>query len=634
MKIHKSHLLRFISENPSLEDLSGALFRLGHEHEIENDIFEFEITPNRGDCLSVQGVARDLNAIYKTDLDLDIYKGDIQSFDFNFRNNAQLQCPKISFLMLEIDNLPDEYNGVLKEYFQLLGLNKNNFFTDVSNYVAYELGQPSHCYEFESVCNNLELCILENHSDFRSLFGTDHKISEGDLVFTSDNRIVNLAGIMGSIDSACNKKTMKVITEFAFFNPQSIAGRAVKYNLISDASHKFERGVDPNLHDKAMRRFLKIVSEHCNITELKIYNQSTINHQREKIRLSSEKINSVLGTNLEENKIQEILRSLGFEVKDFVKTPSYRNDINNINDLAEEVARVVGYDNLPKQAINVNSKKKSSKNNEALKRLKYFFIKNGFNEVINESFSSSNDQKGIKIDNPIDSNRISLRTSLKRSLVKNLGFNERRQKEIIKLFEVSDIYLEESEQNPSKRVGIIISGRRGKNPEDFLKKLDHKYLEEIFSEVGFQIAQYVEVIDRRDINSKTKTKVYYAEFLINKIEDNLNEFEFNLDKMTFQKFREISEFPSSNRDFSFLIDSMEKKNFIEQCLNAHSSINLREYFNFDIYKNPKTGEIKLGYRLIFQSFTQTLNDKNIDKEVESILKPILSDKAIKIPGLN
>ena len=110
MKIHKSHLLRFIPKDLSKKDLSDALFRLGHEHEVENDIFEFEITPNRGDCLSVQGIARDLNAIFETDLALDIYEEDIQSFDFNFKNNAKLQCPKISFLMLEIDNLPDEYN--------------------------------------------------------------------------------------------------------------------------------------------------------------------------------------------------------------------------------------------------------------------------------------------------------------------------------------------------------------------------------------------------------------------------------------------------------------------------------------------------------------------------------------------
>lgn len=634
MKIHKSHLLKYFDQKLSEKDLSDALFKLGHEHEIENDLFEFEITPNRGDCLSLKGIVRDLQSVYKANFELETFDQKIESFDFNFRNEAPSKCPKITFLKLDIEALPNEYSGDLKSYFQLLDLKKNNFFTDVSNYVAYEIGQPSHCYEFGSIYNELELKILKNDENFRSLFNTNHKISSGDLVFTSNNKIVNLAGIMGGEYSACDKETKKVIVEFAFFIPESISGRAVKYNLISDASHKFERGIDYNLQETAMRRFIKIVSEHCKINEVKVFSQEAQKFTNKTIPFDPQKINSILGTNLEDSVITGVLRSLDFELSNYLKVPSYRNDIENTNDLAEEIARVVGYDNLPRKNYHFDSKVDFSETKEVEKKLKYFFVKNGFNEVINESFVSSKSDGAIKIDNPIDTNRTFFRTDLKQSLVNNLEFNERRQKEIVKLFEISEVYLDGAEQNPLKKIGLIISGRRGKNPIDFSKKLDENYLKDIFEEVGFEILKFSEEIDRSNVNSKSKAKVHYAEFLITDIKDNLENFNHNFDKFKFNKYRGVSDFPSSNRDFSFLVDSFDKKSKIEKKLMEHDSKDLREFYNFDIFENAKTGEIKLGYRLVFQSFSETLNDQIIDEEVKEILKPILSIRGIKIPGLN
>ena len=151
MKIAYPHLLNFLKEKPSLGELSEKLLQLGHEHEIEGDIIDLEITPNRGDCLSLKGIARDLNYFYKAELDRDSYEGDIPKLDFSFQNKAKDLCPNISFIEIEINGQVSGYKPYLEDYFKDLTINKNNFFTDVSNYLAYETGQPTHSYDASKI---------------------------------------------------------------------------------------------------------------------------------------------------------------------------------------------------------------------------------------------------------------------------------------------------------------------------------------------------------------------------------------------------------------------------------------------------------------------------------------------------
>ena len=147
MKIVYSHLLNFLEKKPSLEELSDKLFQLGHEHEIEGEVIDLEITPNRGDCLSLKGIARDLNHFYKADLDTEHYDADIPESNLVFENKAEDLCPNISFVEIEIEGKVKDYAPYLENYFKDLKLNKNNLFTDISNYLAYETGQPTHCYD-------------------------------------------------------------------------------------------------------------------------------------------------------------------------------------------------------------------------------------------------------------------------------------------------------------------------------------------------------------------------------------------------------------------------------------------------------------------------------------------------------
>ena len=169
MKIAYSHLVSHIKENPSIQEISNRLFQLGHEHEIDGNIFDMEFTPNRGDCISVIGLLRDLSVFYEINLPDQIYDKALRPFNINFINNAQEACPYISFLKVDIEDDIKSYGGLLKDYFNDFQINKNNFFTDISNYILYETGQPTHCYDAKKIKNSLSLEIVHDNIEFETL---------------------------------------------------------------------------------------------------------------------------------------------------------------------------------------------------------------------------------------------------------------------------------------------------------------------------------------------------------------------------------------------------------------------------------------------------------------------------------
>ena len=175
MKIAYRHLVQHIEETPSIEHISNKLFQLGHEHEIDGDIFDMEFTPNRGDCLSINGLLRDLAVFYTVKINQEIYTEKLNELQLDFENLSESTCPKISFLKLEIDQIPETYKNSLDNYFSDLGLNKNNFFTDVSNYLSYETGQPTHCYDASSMSGKLLFHEIEKNEEFETLL--DKKIT-------------------------------------------------------------------------------------------------------------------------------------------------------------------------------------------------------------------------------------------------------------------------------------------------------------------------------------------------------------------------------------------------------------------------------------------------------------------------
>tara|TARA_Y100000816_G_scaffold201638_1_gene148281 strand:+ start:409 stop:2316 length:1908 start_codon:yes stop_codon:yes gene_type:complete len=632
MKFIYQDLLKFLTEQPSKETLSKKLFQLGHEHEIDGDLFDMEITPNRGDCLSLIGLSRDLNNFYKSKDPYQVYDEDIEALSLNFKNLSVEACPKISFLEIEIDKEIKPYKSYLENYFSKLGNNKTNFFTDISNYLSYERGQPTHCFDRKSLKEDLVFSNMSCQETFKTLLGNEIKLEGKNCIFISGKEIISLAGVMGGESTSCSTKTHKVLVECAFFNPEAIIGKTVKYNLKSEAAHKFERGVDIASQEKVLRRFVSIVKDHAVIKSLSIATFIDENLIEKYLPIETKKINKILGTKLSKAEYVNFLKNLGFEINEKIKVPSYRHDISSQNDLAEEIARLIGYDNIESSPLKLNTSFKSKQNK--ISKIGDFLIENGFSEVINFPFTANEDKKSILIDNPLDSNKMNLRTSLKDSLIENLLFNERRQKDSIKLFEISDIYSNERHIHQEKRLAIIVSGRRGHNHKDFSKKLDRSYLNEILN-LKHNISKFdIEEIPRDNLKTKKKEKIYYSEILIKDIPHAFFEhLKLNKAPINFIRYQPVSEFPSSTRDFSFSIKNLDQYNLVISFVEEFHDENLRDFFVFDFYLNEKLGEIKLGIRLIFQSPIKTLSDDDIKMSIDNILKPIINLDGVSIPGL-
>lgn len=641
MKIAYRHLVKYIPSKPNIVDISKKLFQLGHEHEIINgDIFDLELTPNRGDCLSINGLLRDLAVFYEVNLNNQIYTNNLKSLKIDFTNKAPEACPHISFCKIDLEGDIKPYQGELKEYFDDMKINKNNFFTDISNYVSYETGQPTHCYDAERFKSSFSLEISNSNHEFETLIGKKIKLNGKNLIFINDsNNITNLAGVMGSMDTSCTGSTKSVIIECAYFNPEIIIGKSVQYDINSDAAYKFERGVDPLCHEKVIRRFIKIVDDHSNIKKIEIFKKDYREFKPNSIPFDELRLNNILGTSLNKNQYGEYLLKLGFNIKDgHVTAPSYRSDVKTENDISEEIARIIGYDNIQAQPIKIQGNPifyDDSKNREEI--LRNLLINNGFFEVINNPFVSLKKENSIKIDNPLDSNKKYLRTDLQESLVENLLYNEKRQKDSVKLFEISEAYTSREGLNSNKKLGIICSGRVGKNYKDFSKKIDENYLIKILNEFSDKISAKPVKISRDNLDSKLKNQIIYFEIELDDLKNHQWNYKFKNNKKlssdNFVKYEPISNYPSSARDLSFSIKNINRYHELQNHIFNFKHDLLKEVFAFDFFVNKKNDEIKLGIRFIFQSTNSTITDQEVNILMDKIISTSLDIDSVSIPGL-
>ena len=632
MKISYKHLIENMNQSVGIKEISNALFQLGHEHEIDGEIFDIEFTPNRGDCLSIRGLLRDLNSFYDLNIDNEIYKNKINDLKIDFTNNLIDFCPKISFLHVEIDKIPDVYSSQVEDYFLDLNVKKNNFFTDISNYLSYETGQPTHCYK-NSAIDGIKLDCIKSNQKFLTLLDKTIELDKNDIAFfDNNNNVINLAGIVGGKSTACNQSTKSVLIECAYFYPEKIIGKTIKHNINSEAAYKFERNCDSDSHDYVLRRFLKIIEDHSNILNAEIFTYNNLTKQNKEIPFDFEKIKRIIGIEIKCNDVKDYLKRLGFMINEAsINIPNHRHDIENLNDISEEVARVIGYDNIKPKPIQI-PKARSKIYNEELK-IKNFLVDNGFYEVINDPFVSTGNDISIEVDNPLDSNRKYLRIDTKKSLLENLLFNERRQKDSIKLFEITDIYINNHEI--SKRVlGIIASGRVDRNYKDFSKKITDKYLKGLF-EKRINANNHINIIDipRAGLNSKLKNPIVFTEIEID------SEFSFDYSRKKSNnpnpcyKYIPVSEFPSSSRDLSFSISDYSNSEKLQNYLLNFENKLIKEIFIFDYFFNEKNKEIKVGFRLTFQDNKSTITETDVNNIMDVIIKDTLKLNGVSIPGL-
>ena len=644
MKIVYSHLLNLLEQQPNLKELSDLLFQLGHEHEIDGEVLDMEITPNRGDCLSLKGLARDLNYFYQTK---ELPKSDmtLPALELQFDNKALDVCPNISFMQIEIEQVPTKYEPYLEAYFADLGINKNNFFTDISNYLAYESGQPTHCFDQSTMEGYFSLEKKELKTKFNTLLGSEIELTDDNLVFSLDDEVISLAGTMGGASTACSTNTTNALVECAYFKPEEILGKARKYNLSSEAAYKFERGVDYLCQEDVLRRFLQIVCDHTNVKSVSIYSEQSKKALTEVVYDSS-KLNSVIGIDITEQEQLSYLSALGFKAGKNMTVPPHRSDVDQLNDLAEEVTRMIGYNNIPSQvlALPVRAKKQQRSFEELVGN---YLINQGCFEVINNPFTDFVSKEAIAVDNPLDKQRGMLRTCLMNSIRANIAYNQNRQKDSIKFFEFSDIY---KISGSERRFALAVSGRINKNAAEFNAQLDYAYLKGLVNNIcndilkvqatyklsdqsGYDFYESLSLngiklgglgkISKDTIDSKVKTPVFACELTI----DNL--------AVPDNQFTSISDFPASYRDLSFSLSDLAKVGILTELVNDVTNGNdlLTESFIFDFFQNKKLNLLKLGFRFKFQAEDKSLTDEEIDEIMDKLISKSLTLDGISIEGL-
>ena len=361
---------------------------------------------------------------------IEIFDEEFDELEFSLINNSIDDCPKISFVEIEINEVLSQYKPYMDAYFSVLGNKKTNFFTDISNYLSYELGNPTHCFDSQKIEKLFVFESVNCDENFKTLQNSEIKLNGINSVFKMNDEIISLAGVMGGESTACSVNTKKALVECAYFRPESIIGKSVKYNLNSDQTYKFERGVDRFLQEKALRRFIKIVDDHASIKNIKFKSFEYENYEEKTIPINVSAINKILGTEMEEAYYIDILKNLCKVDEANIYIPSYRHDISTQNDLAEEIARLIGYNNIESKKLSIKDKSYVYQKNTK-QAFVDVLLDNGFNEVINFPFSSAKGKSSIRIDNPLDKNKMYLRTSLRESLVQNLLYNERRQQDSI-----------------------------------------------------------------------------------------------------------------------------------------------------------------------------------------------------------
>ena len=446
---------------------------------------------------------------------------------------------------------------------------------------------------------------------------------------------------MGDESTSCSEDTTKVLVECAYFKPEEILGKARQYNLNSEASYKFERGVDFLAQEQVLRRFIAVVADHAKIKSLALKTEQR-KVDRTEVKFDSERLNKIIGTELTEKEQKNYLNSLYFMTDDKVEVPSHRSDVDQLNDLAEEITRMIGYDNIAPKALALPVKaKKIEANFEELCR--DYLVNNGFFEVVNFPFNDNQDDSAISVDNPLDKQRSKMRVCITKSIKENVVFNQNRQKDSIKLFEFSDIYTKDGNEN---KLAVIVSGKTNKNFKEFNAQLDYSYLKglikTIFSEIlgkelNFELDQsqnydlYEKVycndahigrigkLSKEFVGSKTKTPVFSFEIAINNL------------KLPTKKLNKISDYPASYRDLSFSLDNHENLEQLATLIKKYkkSSELMVDCFVFDLFENKKQNLLKVGYRFKFQALENNITDE----ETEAVMNPLIKE-SLQIDGIN
>ena len=622
----------------------------------EDSIFDFDITPNRGDCFSHLGIARELGVIEKKSIKIVDTKLELNNFKTSNLVKVKIKdkniCRRYSCQIIKNINVKNSPQW-LKNKLNLIAQKSINNIIDLSNYIMFDTGQPLHVFDYDKIEGNINVRLAKKGEELLTLDNINIKLSVDDIVIADDKKPIAIAGVIGGLNSSVDLSTKNILIESAVFDELKIRKTSKKYNYSKEASKRFERGIDSQNTIYSMNKFSTLLLD-LSYGEIGSDNIDIDNtYENKLINFDIKKCNKFLGTDISEENFKEIFRNLNLKINNNSKyiIPSYRNDLNFEVDLYEEVARVYGYDNIPSSTNFSVPSKSFIEDSEILdSKIRVFLSSNGFNEHYSNSLYSKNDcelninYKAVKLINPLSNEMEYIRNSLLPGLLRAVSFNERRGKKFIKLFEIGNIsYVDNKSYSKTSQIKKLMLIWRGdkinhwKNPikQDLFSikgevKLMLKMLN--ISNIHFKSREnildivvkekaigYIKLIDKSNISNYDLSSIVYI-CSINL--DSLNDNYIN-NNITFNK---IHSYPSIERDISILINKKYTNQEIQNIIIKNGGKYLKDINLFDLYEGDGVDDDSrsLAYSLKFNSNSKTLTDKEVDISVSKILKNLKS----------
>ncbi|MFI3198033.1 MAG: phenylalanine--tRNA ligase subunit beta [Methylococcaceae bacterium] len=637
---------------------------------LNDAIIEVDLTPNRADCLCVEGLAREVAVLNKMDwLPTQVINAAISHQDvLTVSVEATDACPRYLGRLIKEVNAKAVTPLWMQERLRRSGLKSLGPLVDVTNYVMLELGQPLHVFDAEKLVGGITVRWANADESVALLNNQVIKLDNEALVIADDKQALALAGIMGGSDSAINDETRSVFLECAYFAPHAIAGKARRFGLHTDSSHRFERGVDAALQTRAIERATQLLIDIAGggagpITEV---TTTAALPQREAVLLRRLRIEKTLGIALADEVVIDIFQRLGMAVQTQadgwqISPPGFRFDIAIEADLIEEIARIYGYNNLPSSSLLMRSELSTA--TEALldiDRVKDLLVDRGYQEAITYSFVDEDIQKTvapetdvIRLKNPISSELAVMRTTLWCGLLKAALYNTNRQHNRVRLFESGLCFNKIGGETQQQKMlaGLVLGdayseqwGEQSRKVDFFDIKAD---IQALFSltgcEVQFLSAQQSALHPGQtaEIIAADGKKIGWLGMLHPNLEKKLGfdtpVFLFELDQnLVLNKqipvFKALSKYPSVRRDLALIVKEDITASEIINCIKSSAETVLQEVIIFDIYrgKGVEEGSKSIALSLIMQDDTQTLTDSEIDAIVGRLLALLNNEKNAKL----
>ena len=666
MQFSRNWLKEFIDLKISTEELCEQLTMLGLEVENfkhyqskltgEDAIIKLDLTPNRGDCFCILGIARELAALNGMKINLPKIKAIKSSLESPLKVKVCDEAPFYVGRHISQVNLKKKTPPLIKERLKISNIKTIDSIVDITNYVLIELGQPLHAFDSNKLQGDLSVRFAKDKEKLKLLDESSIELDQECLVIADEKKSVALAGIMGGLSTGISKKTESIYLESAFFKPEVIRGRPRKFALQTEASTRFERGVDFNLQTLAVKRASSLIFEVLGgkfgpIQEFK--KRSSIPKNKD-IYLYVGTVNKILGTDFSKFFICKLLRGLGLIAsssanKDVIKVkiPSWRFDLKIEADLIEEIARLAGYNKLPQEPLIT---KKRNSLDSLHQSVRSSFTSRGYSEVITYSFIEDSAasliepkmKKLVSVNNPISQNMRIMRPSLLPGLLNTVSYNQNQGIDQIKIFEIGSIFQKSSinKIKETELIGGLISGLKAKHswsgskrPLDFFDLKGD--VESILGDSSGYVFKKGELPylhpGKTAFIVKGNNQIGYIGSLHPKLVDELDLkqdvhfFEMQVEKISLKrkvKFKNFSRFPLAQRDLSFILDQGIPSSEVKGIISSKAGPNLKGINLFDVYegKGIPAGKKSLTFSLNWQTADRTLTDKEIDGIVEKIVK--------------